>query len=419
VIKALVHAWVWSGIESSNTDNINPIRMTNIIALLVILVAMCRLLRVSLFWHSNSRYEILLVVGSMLFMLLVPLINAQKAYQTAKVLLILSYSLIIVCSCLLWPINLNIQYYLLLAALICPFFFKPGEVKLMILMLVLLNLGFISLEIWFTLVSPLVASSLALQKFKLVSTLLFMLSCLLCSLYLWRNVNHSWQKLDAERLRSEQLLLNILPSSIAARLKQSPNLIADYFPQASILFADIQDFTALCRTMTPKQVIQLLNRIFSTFDQLIDKHGLEKIKTSGDGYMAAAGLPKANSTHATQCCYCALEMQQAFKTISGQYHLHTGLRIGIGGGEVIAGIIGQNKVSYDIWGEAVNLASRMESQGQSNKIQTTQTIYELSKQSFEFSKRGGIVVKGIGKVQTYWLLGKNNRLENYVPTEDI
>ena len=197
-----------------------------------------------------------------------------------------------------------------------------------------------------------------------------------------------------------------MPNTIAQRLKHSKGLIADYFAQASILFADIQDFTPLCKHRTPQQLVKILNEIFCSFDELSIKYGLEKIKTSGDGYMAAGGLPRANSKHAVHCCNCALEMQKAFQQISRKHNLKTGLRIGIGCGEVVAGIIGKNKFSYDMWGEAVNLASRMESHGAGNKIQTTQSTYELTKHAFNYTKRGEIQVKGVGTVNTYWLLNR-------------
>lgn len=143
--------------------------------------------------------------------------------------------------------------------------------------------------------------------------------------------------------------------------------------------ADIQDFTSLCKKLSPQQLDNLLNEVFCIFDTITQKYELEKIKTSDDGYMVAGGLPIISSSHAVRCCDCALGMQDAFKIICEKHHLHTGLRIGIGCGEVIAGIIGKSKFSYDLWGEDVNLASRMESHGLSNKIQVTEATYQITK----------------------------------------
>lgn len=412
MLKAALKAWVNAGIDPQPSENINPTRLTNIIAILVIFVSLLQLPTALYFWDGSGWYEFYIVFFTIIFLTFVPLLNTLKAHRKAKLLLILVYVLDISLSSVCWQINLNIQYFFLLAVFITPFLFTEKERLLLTSILVFLCLCFVGFEAWFYLSSNNVTLSLHQQIFRLSCASLFALSCFLCSLHLWKNVNRSWQKLAEEKSRSEQLLLNILPSSIAQRLKYSPTLIADYFAQASILFADIQDFTPLCKTRSPQQLVSLLNEVFCVFDVLSQKYGLEKIKTSGDGYMAAGGLPNVSETHAVQCCYCALEMQQAFQSINRKYNLHSGLRIGIGCGEVVAGIIGKNKFSYDMWGEAVNLASRMESHGAINKIQITQSTYELAKNSFDFLKRGDIQVKGIGEVTTYWLISRKHNIRN-------
>ncbi|MGS2721311.1 adenylate/guanylate cyclase domain-containing protein [Paraglaciecola aestuariivivens] len=410
MLNLALKAWVHAGLSPQRSESINPIRLTNITALLVIFVSLLQL--PTAFYFSNYS-EILIVALVVLALLWVPVLNRQHAFHGAKYLLISVYVLDIFVSCLLWKINLNIHYFFLLAVFICPFLFAVHEKYPMLLILVGLSGLFVGFEIWFYFNTLQHTLSLHQQIFSLSCASLFALACILCSYHLWKNVNRSWQKLAFEKERSEKLLLNILPASIAQRLKGSPAFIADYFSQASILFADIQNFTPLCKQLSPHQLVDLLNQIFCVFDSLSQKYGLEKIKTSGDGYMVAGGLPTKNASHAKQCCYCALEMQSAFKTICQQHHLHTGLRIGIGCGEVIAGIIGKNKFSYDLWGEAVNLASRMESHGLCNKIQTTEATYKLTKEFFCYDKRGGIEVKGVGKVTTYWLLGIKQQVEKH------
>jgi adenylate cyclase len=408
MINAALKAWANSGITPQSSENINPIRLTNIVAMLVIFVSLLQLPIAFYFWQKSGWHETFMSVLTVILLIFVPLLNNLQAHKLARALLILVYVSNIFISCLIWEINLNIQYFLLLAVLVCPFFFTQHERIVLTVLLVGLCLLFVGLEVRFYL-SIIRSSHLFEQQiFKLSYSCLFAVACLLCSFHLWKNVNRSWQKLDLEKSRSEQLLLNILPFSIAQRLKYSPTLIADYFEQASILFADIQDFTPLCKKLSPQQLVGLLNEVFCIFDNLSQKYGLEKIKTSGDGYMAAGGLPTLSSVHAIQCCHCALDMQDAFQIICEKYNLHTGLRIGIGCGEVVAGIIGKNKFSYDLWGEAVNLASRMESQGLCNRIQTTESTYQLTKASFYFDKRGGIEVKGVGWVTTYWLLSRKN-----------
>ena len=414
MVNAALKAWVNSGITPLSSENINPIRLTNIVAMLVICVSVLQLPTAFYFWEESGWHEASMTVATVILLAFVPYLNNLQAHKSARSLLILVYMCNILISCILWEINLNIQYFFLIAVLICPFFFTQDEQGVVAVLLAVFCLLFLGVEVWFYVSTNYPAHSFEQKIFKLSYANLLALSCLLCSFHLWKNVNRNRQKLNLEKNRSERLLLNILPSSIAQRLKYSPSLIADYFEQASILFADIQNFTPICKSLSPKQLIGLLNEVFCIFDTLTQKYGLEKIKTSGDGYMVAGGLPIINSIHATQCCHCALDMQDAFDGISKKYHLHTGLRIGIGCGEVVAGIIGKNKFSYDLWGEAVNLASRMESHGLCNRIQITESTYELTKENFRFTKRGGIDVKGVGWVTTYWLLGRKNNLETHV-----
>lgn len=206
--------------------------------------------------------------------------------------------------------------------------------------------------------------------------------------------------------KSEQLLLNILPKPIAEQLKSYKGAIAEQFEEATILFADIVGFTSMATQMPAIEVVDLLNQIFSEFDLLAEQHGLEKIKTIGDAYMVAGGLPTLRSDHAIAVVEMALDMQKAigkFQTASGDCFQ---IRIGINSGPVVAGVIGTRKFIYDLWGDTVNVASRMESQGWPGKIQVTERVYEQLQQQYEFEFRGEIEVKGKGEMKTYWLKGR-------------
>ncbi|WP_158969786.1 adenylate/guanylate cyclase domain-containing protein [Paraglaciecola sp. L3A3] len=409
MLKNLLKLWVSAGIARYPHEYFTPVRLTNIIAFLVILVSVCQIPNAIWFWQQAGKYQLGITCSTITLLILVPTLNHFGYYLTAKIWLNIIYILNLIVTCLLWQLDLYIHFFYLLAVVCCPFFFTEDEVKYKWFFSLLFSTCFLATEIYYqlNLVNPYTPAQ---QNFKFASACLLTLASLLCSFHIQKNISRSWKKLAFEKMRSEQLLLNILPNSIAQRLKNSTHLIADYFAQASILFADIQDFTPICKKHSPQQLVKILNEIFCTFDELSLKYGLEKIKTSGDGYMAAGGLPKADSKHAIQCCCCAIEMQQAFQKISKKHNLKTGLRIGIGCGEVVAGIIGKNKFSYDMWGEAVNLASRMESHGLCNKIQTTQSTYDLTKNTFDYVKRGEIKIKGLGLVNTYWLLGRKQKL---------
>ncbi|NEP11949.1 MAG: PAS domain-containing protein [Symploca sp. SIO2C1] len=204
--------------------------------------------------------------------------------------------------------------------------------------------------------------------------------------------------------KTERLLLNILPKKIVEQLQQNTSAIAEQFDDVTILFADIVGFTPLSASMTPIELVNLLNLIFSSFDQLTQRHGLEKIKTIGDAYMAAAGLPVPKDDHAEAIAEMALDMQQTIRRFYGNGGEMFQIRIGINTGPVVAGVIGTQKFIYDLWGDTVNVASRMESQGEPGRIQVTATTYERLQDKYLLEERGEIEVKGKGTMTTYWLL---------------
>jgi adenylate cyclase len=214
------------------------------------------------------------------------------------------------------------------------------------------------------------------------------------------------KQLKEEQEKSERLLLNILPKTIADQLKQSPQIIADNFADVTVLFADIVDFTALSAQLSPRELVELLNEIFSAFDALAEHHGLEKIKTIGDAYLVVGGLPTPNPNHVQAIADMALEMQSKITQIPTHRPLR--MRIGIHTGAVGAGVIGTTKFTYDLWGDTVNTASRMESLGLPGKIQVTATTYERLRDQYLFEERGAIDVKGKGEMVTYFLLGKKD-----------
>ncbi len=217
---------------------------------------------------------------------------------------------------------------------------------------------------------------------------------------------HSEVALTAARKRAELLLLNILPQPVAERLKRGQRIIAESFEAVTILFADLVDFTKFSTQTSPTELVEILNQIFSKFDRLAEEHRIEKIKTIGDAYMVAAGLPMPREDHAHAIAEMALDMQE----VIAEYDEDTGeifkLRIGINTGPVVAGVIGIKKFSYDLWGDTVNTASRMESHGLPGCIQVTATTYELLKDQYRFEEREPIQVKGKGEMITYLLKGR-------------
>jgi class 3 adenylate cyclase len=197
-----------------------------------------------------------------------------------------------------------------------------------------------------------------------------------------------------------------LPKSIVKRLKKDPIIIADRFEATTILFADIVGFTKLSEKTPPAELVNLLNQMFSSFDEFSERYGLEKIKTMGDAYMVAGGLPVASTSHAQAIADLALEMRLRLKQFNLEQQQDFNIRIGIHTGTVIAGVIGIKKFVYDIWGDTVNVASRMESHGIPGQIQVSDATYQVLKDQYDFTERGVIEVKGKGEMRVYLLQGK-------------
>ncbi|MBE9162147.1 adenylate/guanylate cyclase domain-containing protein [Tychonema sp. LEGE 06208] len=209
-----------------------------------------------------------------------------------------------------------------------------------------------------------------------------------------------------EQEKCDRLLLNILPESIAARLKDGQSSIADGFAEVTILFADIVGFTVLSAQISPEELLVFLNEIFSAFDGLTEKYGLEKIKTIGDAYMVVGGLPNPSTNHAEKIAEMALDMQEELAKFNVKHHAEINIRIGINTGPAIAGVIGTKKFIYDLWGDAVNTAARMESHGIAGRIQVTQSTYNILQNKYQFEDRGVIHIKGKGDMNTYLLAGR-------------
>lgn len=217
------------------------------------------------------------------------------------------------------------------------------------------------------------------------------------------------QALRLEQQKSEQLLLNILPRAVVEKLKQLEGSLAERFDNVTILFADIVNFTPLAAQISPLELVNWLNQIFSAFDRLAEQYQLEKIKTIGDAYMVVGGLPLPREDHAEAVMEMALAMQEAATRIARKDGQEFQLRIGINTGQVVAGVIGIKKFSYDLWGDAVNIASRMESQGAPGKIQITEVTYERLKHRYAFEDVGQVMVKGHGYLTTYQYVGPGQK----------
>jgi adenylate cyclase len=227
--------------------------------------------------------------------------------------------------------------------------------------------------------------------------------------YALREIERAEQAMEEEYGRSESLLANILPESIATRLKNpATTIIADKYDDASVLFADIAGYTERASQSTPADLVDFLNRLYTEFDRLVDKHGLEKIKTSGDSYIAVSGVPESRHDHLEALACLALNMSDAIAGLKDQVGHAVPVRIGMGVGPVVAGVVGTRRFFYDVWGDAVNVASRMESSGAEGRIQVPQEVYERLNTEFVFELRGDVEIKGKGVMRTWFLVAQRD-----------
>ncbi|MCP4112816.1 MAG: adenylate/guanylate cyclase domain-containing protein [Desulfobacteraceae bacterium] len=302
------------------------------------------------------------------------------------------------------------QFFIIIIIWLEFYIFPPRQKRAMMLMILFNTSCFTGLEMWF-LTHP--AAELFSREFHMIVKYNNTFGFLFCAIAMggvgYVGINRAENALAKEYGRSENLLLNILPASIAQRLKGEPSIIADGHADSTILFSDIVGFTTLSEQISPKELVSLLNGIFSRFDERVDEYGLEKIKTIGDAYMIAAGLPEYRADHAEVMAEMAFDMIEVISSFNTSMGQSLNIRIGINSGPVVAGVIGKKKFVYDLWGDSVNIAARMESHGLPGEIQVAEATYQLLKHKYLFEERGMIDVKGKGPMQTYLIKGRRNK----------
>jgi len=349
------------------------------------------------------------VVGG-LTLTAVPFLHRFGALVGPIVFTISSYMLIWV-DCSLTGIGNGMQMYYLGAAALGVLFVGTERIALASVMGLVAVLLIIALELF-------VPRSTGLQSdtamfYNFVGTAIGCTGTLLAIVfYALREAARAEAVAQHEHARSESLLANILPATIAERLKSNPRRIADSFSEATILFVDIVGFTKLSEAMTPEALVDLLNNVFSEIDDLTEKYALEKIKTIGDAYMVVAGAPKQRRDHAEAIAAMSLEIKDSVARLAAARQYSLDFRIGIHSGPVVAGVIGKKKFSYDMWGDSVNTAARMEAHGIPGEIQVSAHFQDLLKDKFLFVERGLVDIKGKGELLTYLLKGHRpgNRL---------
>lgn len=302
----------------------------------------------------------------------------------------------------------GLQLYFLAIPAIAIVCFGTGRIGLLISLAVVCAAALTVSEIALTGPAAFMVIDDWLLRFLQVSAFVVVTGFVTLGVYVgFRHADRAERDLAVEYARSEDLLYSLLPRKIAGRLKADPHTtIADSLPNVAIVFADITDFTPLSARLDPRDVVGLLNTVFTRFDALADMHRMEKIKTIGDAYMVAAGMPNPVGDPAHRAADMALDMLAVAQSSAGLLPEGVTIRVGLHVGPVVAGVIGNRKLFYDVWGETVNTASRMESHSAPGRILVTPAAHAQLRDDFTFVKRGEIDVKGIGIVKTWWLIGR-------------
>jgi adenylate cyclase len=295
------------------------------------------------------------------------------------------------------------QYYLFLIILI-PFLTDSKKLIFKLFLVLGCLITFLNIEYIFKDFPPIYTlSETTINTLNITNITFSMFVIALIAYYFNNSVNIAEEALELEQERADKLLHNILPKSIANRLINEDKTIADGFDCVSVLFLDIVGFTKLSASKPPEELVNILNEIFTKFDDLSDEHNLEKIKTIGDSYMVASGIPEKTGDHAERIADFALKLNSELDKINKQTGNSFKIRTGINSGPVVAGVIGKKKFIYDLWGDAVNVASRMESHGKVGEVQISESTYQLIKDLYSFESRGEIEIKGKGLMKTYLL----------------
>ncbi len=355
-----------------------------------------------------TKYVLINFLSWIFLIVLIPLLNYFQQYIAARI----TYSLFTLFTIFMTALQLGPETanHLFMAAAILGFFliFPKSQIRYMVIMIILAVLGFVMLEWFYNLngggILDLPDEFIFIAKISSMSAFIFII--LAITAYHYNLVNHAETNLEIEHQRSENLLLNILPDHIAQRLKTSNAQIADQVDDAAVLFADIVGFTELSERVHHTQLVFILDKLFTKFDDIVDKYKLEKIKMIGDAYMIGSGLNINDTKHHVKMASCALDMVKSIEQHNILDAPGLGVRIGIHCGPVVAGVICKQKFAYDLWGDTVNTASRMESHGLKNEIQVSIDFYNKTKDLFLYEERGKVLVKGKGEMELYLLKGK-------------
>jgi adenylate cyclase len=346
-------------------------------------------------------------LGSAVVYVLIPRLCGLGELVAPMVFIGVSYTTITIL-CIHLGTGVGLQFYYVVAAAIMLIILGLDHI---VLACVLSAVG-VATVIWLELYVPNDTGTQPLWAFRISFILTVITAWILVVATVWfslREIRRTREAMEAEYERSERLLANILPEEIAERLKDpTRTIIADKYDEASILFADIAGYTKRASDTNPTDLVRFLDRLYTDLDALVDRHGLEKVKTSGDSYMVVSGVPQPRPDHIEALACLALDMADAVADLKDPKGREVPLRIGLAAGPVVAGVVGARKFFYDVWGDAVNVAARMETTDVEGRIQVPENVFERLNDTFVLEERGEVDVKGKGSMRTWYLVGRRD-----------
>jgi adenylate cyclase len=405
MLQILWNTIAYTGVSRvPDTSEHKHIVLINILALIVSFFVLLNL-PVIFVAGSNPIFALVSAVYSCLLLFTIAL-NGSGRSHLARMYFTLLSALFLITDSVLVGSQANFHYFLISEILAIFFIFPGREKRTMGVLVFLMAAAFVALQVSQEFHNGFLHVPEDVRKVQAASIDIGAGILIIAFGYYIRSTYRTAELyLEAEQHKSQKLLLNILPESIVRKLRESPDTIAERFDHCTVLFSDIVGFTGIAKKMSAVEVVSLLNEIFSAFDDLAEQHGLEKIKTIGDAYMVVGGLPEPDAAHAEKVARFAIDMLGVVKRYRDENDVPLELRVGINTGAAVAGVIGKKKFIYDLWGDSVNTASRMESHGIPGQIQVTESTYALIKDKFNLELRGEIEVKGLGFVKSYLLQG--------------
>ena len=406
MIKKFITGIIKIGCKAQFTEIDNKLIILSNILNLVLGFAMLFWILLAIIYYPAYNYNLIVFLFTFLTCAISFVCNYNGKYLFSKVFVLAAYAIAMAVHNIVLGTSYGHQFLFIPSSVIAFFLFKKNEQYYKYILFGISVAAFLFFELIFreewAIVTLRPAEGFAM---RIAIGITIFSSVTSLALYAAFQTNRVEESLDSERRRSGDLLLNILPESIASRLMADSRNIVDSFSNVSILFADIAGFTDFAAKISPEELVSYLNGLFTKFDELAQKYRLEKIKTIGDCYMVASGLPEENADHASLITCFALDALRVMRNMNKGKDLLS-IRIGISSGPVVAGVIGTKKFIYDIWGDTVNIASRMESHGIAGQIQINSSTQELIKDDFEITRRGEIYVKGKGTITTFIVNGR-------------